>query len=470
MALQPFSRDITQLAGKLTVEEIFPNCVEVFYIPSDEELIQFDTPPASAEEFRVKILLLNGQDDFITIYPFNTFADQDEFLRPKYGKVTSITLDGFRLGIAETDDEIRELLDDLPSGFVKNFNFGLGLLKEYRFIIDAVEELSECNEIVISKSSKTEMDQNAKIFTISYSDFDSSRKEMNQVTNRAQATARTVKKVACFNRLAFRLGVEQRPLHLKDDVISRMVTRISGGAEKQQHSDKTQALDLLLKDKSNISNAQPDKLVKLHNDIEIVTLERLIESYEEMLGKKLNENRWQQLFNDNPFILNLAFGYPIIKVRDQASVGGRKLSGSGDKIADFLLKNSITNNAALFEIKTPQTKILNKTAYRDGIFTPSLDLSGSINQVLDQKYQLQKDISRLKEATRIYDIESYSIHCCLIIGQAPKDVDQQKSFELFRRNSKDVEIITFDELLEKLKQLRNFLGSGETAEEQQIPF
>lgn len=468
MPIQPFSRDITQLAGKLAVEELFPNCVEVFYIPSKEELTQFDMSPERAEKFRVKILFINGQDDFITIYPINTFADQDDFLKPKYGKITGITLDGFGLGIAENVEEVRELLDVLPSGFMKNYNFGLGLLKDYRFIIDAVEELSECNEIVISKRSKTEMDQNSKIFTISFSDFDSSRKEINRITNRAQATARTVKMVACFNRLAFKLGVEQRPLLSQNDAISRMVS--ARGTEKQQLADKAQALDLLLKDKNNISKALPEKLVKLHNDIEIVTLERLIESYEEMLGKKLNESRWQRLFNENPFILNLAFGYPIIKVHDQASVGGRKLSGSGDKIADFLLKNSITNNTALFEIKTPQTKILNKTAYRDGVFTPSPDLSGSINQVLDQKYQFQKDISRLKEATRIYDIESYSIHCCLIIGQAPKEVDQQKSFELFRRNSKDVEIITFDELLVKLKQLRDFLGSKETAEEQECPF
>ena len=53
------------------------------------------------------------------------------------------------------------------------------------------------------------------------------------------------------------------------------------------------------------------------------------------------------------------------------------------------------------------------------------------------------------------------MHCVLIVGQTPEDADKQKSFELFRHNSKDVEIITFDELLEKLKQLRDFLGSDE---------
>lgn len=68
----------------------------------------------------------------------------------------------------------------------------------------------------------------------------------------------------------------------------------------------------------------------------------------------------------------------------------------------------------------------------------------------------------MKDATRTYDIESYSVHCFLLIGQTPEDEDRQKSFEQFRRNSKDVEIITFNELLAKLKQLRDFLASPET--------
>jgi len=55
-------------------------------------------------------------------------------------------------------------------------------------------------------------------------------------------------------------------------------------------------------------------------------------------------------------------------------------------------------------------------------------------------------------------VESYSVHCCLVIGKTPDSADQQKSFELFRKNSKDVEIVTFDELLEKLKHLRDFLA------------
>lgn len=201
-------------------------------------------------------------------------------------------------------------------------------------------------------------------------------------------------------------------------------------------------------------------MIKLRNEIELVTLQDLIERFEEGLNKKLNENYWQKFFNENPFILSLAFGYPVTKYGEQVCVGGRTFSGAGDKIADFLVKNNLTNNTALIEIKTPDTQLLNKTPYRGSVYTPSPDFSGSINQILDQKYKFQQEINQLKINSKAYDIESYSVSCLLIIGKTPEEADQKKSFELFRGNSKDIEIITFDELLEKLKQLYTFLLSN----------
>ena len=140
-------------------------------------------------------------------------------------------------------------------------------------------------------------------------------------------------------------------------------------------------------------------------------------------------------------------------------MGGRTLSGSGDTIADFLVKNRLSNNAALFEIKKPGTQLLRKTPYREELYAASSDLAGAISQMLDQKSEFQKDIARIKENSRIYDLESYSVHGVLVIGTTPSHRNQQKSFELFRGNSKDVTIVTFDELLAKLKSLRDFLSS-----------
>ena len=42
------------------------------------------------------------------------------------------------------------LLEELPSCFVKDFDWGLGLRQPYRFVVDAVEDLSGCTEILIT--------------------------------------------------------------------------------------------------------------------------------------------------------------------------------------------------------------------------------------------------------------------------------------------------------------------------------
>jgi hypothetical protein len=277
-----------------------------------------------------------------------------------------------------------------------------------------------------------------------------------------------VKEATTYNILAERLGVPKKEVKAGRHPYRKLITAIAQGNEALSEADKGAVINALTAQVESIAETQPDKLAKLRGDIELVTLDALIDRYDKMLNEKLVEGQWQAFFNENPFILNMAFGYPVIKVRDQASVGGRRLSGGGEKITDFLVRNSLTNNTALFEIKTPQTALLNKTPFREGVYTPSGDLSGSINQALDQKYQFQKQIAHIKENSRLYNIESYAVHCCLIIGLAPDGEDQKKSFELFRRNSKDVEIVTFDELLEKLKQLSAFLKISDSPQTRTI--
>jgi hypothetical protein len=252
-----------------------------------------------------------------------------------------------------------------------------------------------------------------------------------------------------------------KPLEIQSTAINKLVAKdVENVNVDLSISEQSVSISIVERNTKKISRDQPEKLFKLRDKIELVTLENLIIKYEEALGKRLNESYWQSLFNENPFILSMIFGCPIIKVQDQASVGGRKISGSGDKITDFLVKNSMTNNTAIIEIKTPQELLIGKE-YRDGVYSPSVALSGSLNQALDQKYKLQKNIASIKEESRIYDVETYAIHCALIIGQMPGDLGKQKSFEIFRRNSKDLEMITFDELLEKLKLLHSLLSTNE---------
>jgi hypothetical protein len=152
----------------------------------------------------------------------------------------------------------------------------------------------------------------------------------------------------------------------------------------------------------------------------------------------------------------------IVQVQGQASVGGLKIDGTGEKITDFLFKNSLTNNVGIFEIKRPATALVSKKSYRTGVFGPSKELAGSITQVLDQRYQLQKSLLAKKDSSRDYSLEQYSLRCCLIVGTVPDGDDEKKSFELIRNELKDVDVVTYDELFEKLVQLRDFMRGART--------
>ena len=492
------------LQGKLVVQKCQSNCVEVFYVPSPEKLKHVGLDPNRSTECRAKLLTIDVEGGSLTIFPTNTRGTPDTFLKPKYNQVKSIslmdgvlayasasnngpstpveifvspffgatrtltpeeaeTLSDIDVTAPSTSEEVMTVLEELPSTFIKDYDYGLGLRKEYRFIVEAVEKLSDCTEIVISRTHETEIDQ--KTFYISAHDFEEARKTLNNITSIGRTAVQSVKKATAYNILAERIGRDEIPVTTGRHPLRKLFTAAMKNEEPLTEIQQEVVISAVTKNARSIAETSPEKLMKLQNDIELVTLERLIRRYEEMIGQRLHEMHWQNFFDKNPFILNLAFGYPIILIQEQASVGGRRLSGSGDKITDFLLKNSLSNNSAIFEIKTPQAPLLNRKSFRHGVYPPSSELSGAINQTLDQKHQFQTHIASIKTDSRIYDLESYSVHCCLIIGIMPSGEDRRKSFELFRGNSKDVEIVTFDELLEKLKLLRDFLNSSDKVAE-----
>ena len=454
--------------GHLEIEEVHPNFVEVYFVPPDTVPVQAWLETESPSQRRAKLLDINGQERYITIFPIVTLANKPDFLSPKYSQVERITIDNatsifpdIDYSAPETAEEVIELLEELPSAFVKDYAYGLGLAQPYRFIINAVESVTDCTEVVITGEHETGEDPEGNFFYISKKDFEALRLAINRIDRLARVAAGSVKTAHAYNLLAERVGLEKIEPKVGRHPYRKLFTDFAQGKEELAEDDQNALISALSGHAGEIAEDQPEKLAKLRGDIELVTLEALVKRYAAMLGKKLPESDWQDFFNENPFILSLAFGYPVIKVRDQASVGGRKLTGGGEKITDFLVKNSLTDNTAIFEIKTPQTPILNKTPFRDGVYTPSSDLSGSINQALDQKYQFQKQVAQIKENSRIYDIETYAVHGCLVIGQTPDGEEQRKSFELFRRNSKDIDVVTFDELLENLRQLNTFLRTAD---------
>ena len=444
----------------LTIEETNPQLIEVYYEPSPEKLkLAAEVLDEIPSVTRKKLLEFGSlQGHFLTIYPLNTIPTHREFMEPKYGCIESITLDPWDYDLPQTEDDVWGQLEALPAGLTKDPSYGLGVQNDYLIIVNAIKQIPEVKHIVLAGDRPTSLDGDR--YYLNLREFDGLRRAVNRIKAQKQSEGAQDKLVLARNTLLsnvlpHRFAETKRAY--KPDTIFKLI-EAKAPAQSLSKADRSAAVKLVEQSKRKLAEESPAELLQLKNDLELVSLEALIAKFDEMLGKTLVENQWQKLFNENPFILNMVFGYPVVKIRDQAHVGGQTLAGSGSTITDFLIKHKMSNNIALFEIKTPQTSLLNKTAYRGGLYSPASDVVGAISQILDQKYELQKSIASIKESSRQYDIESYAVHGVLIVGRMPADPDRLKSFELFRANSKDVAVFTFDEVLEKLKLLLRFLS------------
>jgi hypothetical protein len=227
---------------------------------------------------------------------------------------------------------------------------------------------------------------------------------------------------------------------------------------------------------ARLINLGPANLRKLNVAVGLQSLKSAVATWQGNKGVA-TEEFWQKTLAENSFVLEHVFSWPMTIVKGKAYVGGKSVMNVGGHIVDFLVKNRITTNAALVEIKTPATELLGKE-YRPGIFNPSEHLSGAIMQILNYKNSLEHDYFSLT-AFEQNGFESFDPACVVIIGNASdelKTTTLRKSFELLRAQHRGVTVITFDELFGKTQQLIDVLEASDgptlarQAEDDDMPF
>jgi hypothetical protein len=293
--------------------------------------------------------------------------------------------------------------------------------------------------------------------------FGQLRKAIDNIARRYQREALEDKRLTAYTNLLHTVLPTDFPLRTKKirpGAIYELV-KIGGERSKLSRSDRQAAMSIITKEKEEIAKTDAKALLALHSDIEKVTLNTLIQKFEVMLTENLTEPKWQEFLTANPFILSLAFAYPVFLIQDQAYVGGATIRGAGEKIADFLLAQRYTGNLALIEIKRPKTQLLKSFPDRANLHAPTMEVSFSVSQVLDQKYRLQTSFTQKAYESGLTNVHPYSIQCIVIVGIAPSCKDERKSLELFRNSTKDVTVVTFDELLEKLREIQRVFSAAD---------
>lgn len=345
----------------------------------------------------------------------------------------------------------------MPLGFMVQAEYGLGFVMLMRPVLYRVEEIKGVTRIVISGRETTRVEGDTYYF--SAADYRTLADGMHRISRRYQEESRKDRDMFAFNAVLSRALPDEYPEQSRPyqaGTIFKLLGSSNVETTKLVGKDRRSMLSVVANNAEAIAKRDPKEFIQLQKDIEIVSLDEMIEAFSKLLRRKTVEADWQELLELNPFILSMLFGQPIVVLQPSASVGGTALSGSGNKIADFLSQNALTHNAALVELKRPSTPLM-QGEYRPNVFKPSPDLMGAVVQVLDQRLKFITSLPLLKHFSNVSDLQAHSVDCVIIAGRAPP-AEKTGSFELMRSQLKDVRIITFDELLERIHMLRELLA------------
>lgn len=181
-----------------------------------------------------------------------------------------------------------------------------------------------------------------------------------------------------------------------------------------------------------------------------------------------DEDHWQDFFEDHPWMLQSAFSAPVFMLNGETYLGGKMpvgRQGKGGVATDFLFSDDTSKSFAVVEIKTPGAHLVGSqyrgeddSGYDNEVYSMHVELSGGIVQTRNQitvavEYFQSVLGKKYSELNRVHPAGILVIGSTSALGQRQKD-----SFNQFRYALHSLTVVTFDELLNRLKLL---FGAGD---------
>lgn len=192
---------------------------------------------------------------------------------------------------------------------------------------------------------------------------------------------------------------------------------------------------------------------------------------------KRPEAVWQRFFEQNEWIFGYGLDYIFStglekdRMKLEQTVAGSDFTQSGKRVDALMKTRGAISSFSFVEIKTHTTRLIGKE-YRGDSYPVSGDLSGAIAQIQKTVHMAVKGLtskltSKIEVTTKDGDptgdiVYLHQPKSFLVVGsldefrtEYDQSVNEKKysSFELFRRNITNPEIITFDELYERAKHI-----------------
>ena len=172
------------------------------------------------------------------------------------------------------------------------------------------------------------------------------------------------------------------------------------------------------------------------------------------------EPDWQNFFEREQWVFGYGLDYRVMRHFDREMVvGGGGTDNRNKPTVDFL--GTFTDYTVLVEIKRPDTRIFKAArGGRAGTWEFSAEFMSAVSQIIRQKAEwlafAQSGDHWNKAGTSKLEARTRNAKTVLIIGSRDEFADgdrdakiKNETFELFRRENRTIDILTFDELLER---------------------
>lgn len=400
-----------------------PNQENLIDSPSDRKIYYYCDSAGNAIHKSKEISPIQR---IFVFYPYN-LNRQTEQVKPKRLKVVEFR--GWRS------------LEDLPKDFRKTPGYGFNSASSKQFLNRLYKKFPKLEKLVIVVNGQTRF--STKTITLNWGDFESAIKQINR-ERFLYDRSRKILTNNVISTLTNKVTRIERTLTAGE--LEYFLSKFDS-YDKISHKD-IDALTQILSDLPRTKITTTEHIIKTKEKIDLIYLEDIIKQYEKLMRvNEDNEEEWQNFFQNHTWTLNHLFPYEVVLSKGKAFVGGKTFENAEGRIVDFLFQTGFKDNFALLEIKTPKKQLLKNLAYRaPSVFSVSDELSGGVNQCLDQKDIFMRDLGQ-----KYQSLDPKSI---LLIGQKNKlSIEQAKCFELFRANQKNIDVVTFDELQTKLSGL-----------------
>jgi hypothetical protein len=179
------------------------------------------------------------------------------------------------------------------------------------------------------------------------------------------------------------------------------------------------------------------------------------------MGDKSEEKVWQSFFVKNEWIFGYGLDYRFQTIlQREPHVSDAELNGSNTVISDYLLGDK--KFTTFVEVKKPSTPLFGPVKNRSNSWRLSNDVVHSVSQILEQKASglIKLDKQQYDSSGNPISQKAYDSKVILIIGHwkqleessnALEYEIKKKTFELFRNDSRNIEILTYDELYDRAR-------------------